>query len=79
MLASSVSECYTITKGSNHGVCLLPFLGILAVSAILLIAMGILVTMFFSQVIDNFIYKVSLNAIVLLHVFWVTWMATRSA
>ena len=32
--------------------------GILAVSAILLIAMGILVTMFFAQLIDNFIYKV---------------------
>lgn len=31
--------------------------GILAVSAILLIAMGILVTMFFAQLIDNFIYK----------------------
>ena len=32
----------------------------MAVSAILLIAMGILVTMFFSQIIDNFIYKVSI-------------------
>lgn len=33
--------------------------GILAVSAILFIVMGILVTMFFSQIIDNFIYKVN--------------------
>ncbi|XP_046635934.1 scavenger receptor class B member 1-like isoform X1 [Daphnia pulicaria] len=32
-------------------------IGILAVSAILFIVMGILVTMFFSQIIDNFIYK----------------------
>lgn len=36
-----------------------PFPGILAVSAILFIVMGILVTMFFSQIIDNFIYKVN--------------------
>lgn len=39
--------------------CYFPFPGILAVSAILFIVMGILVTMFFSQIIDNFIYKVN--------------------
>ena len=35
--------------------------GVMAVSAVLLIIMGILVTMFFSKMVDSFIYKVLTN------------------
>ena len=51
----------------------LSLLGVLAVSAILFIVMGILVTMFFPQIIDNFIYKVILDLRRLLVPFIVQW------
>lgn len=60
VLRLNLAAAVMISNYDDTKFCQSPFfIGILAVSAILFIVMGILVTMFFSQIIDNFIYKVN--------------------